>query len=85
MAFDIYKPKNDRPIATIQQADMVNNQRILSGTDPEYLTSRGVFFLDTLVVEAGKTVVIKDGNDETVVSAMTSFSSSKNHIRCLFE
>ena len=82
MAFNIYKPKHDRPLATIQQADMVNNQRILSGTDPEYLTDKGVFFLDTLVIESGKTVIIKDGNDETVVSGMTSFSSSKNHIRC---
>ena len=83
MAFNIYKPKHDRPLATIQQADMVNNQRILSGTDPEYLTDNGVFFLDTLVIESGKAVTIKDGNDETIVTGLTTgFSSSKNHIRC---
>lgn len=82
MAFDIYKPKHDNPLVYITPTDMYNNQRILSGTNPEYLTDNGVFFLDTLVVESGKTVIIKDGNDATIVSDMTSFSSAFNHIRC---
>jgi hypothetical protein len=82
MAFTAYKPYSENPLANISPAEMYNNQRILSGTDPEFLTDHGVFFIDTLVIESGKSITISDGKDQVIVTGMISFSSSKNHIRC---
>lgn len=78
----IYRTPNRHALANISPADMYNNQIILSGTDPEILSEKGIFFLDTLVLDVGKTVEIRDGEDNLIVDNMISFSSSKNHIRC---
>ena len=78
----IYRTPNRHPLANFSPADMYNNQVILYGTDPEILSAKGVFFLDTLVLAAGETVTINDGEDNLIVNNMLSFSSSKNHLRC---
>lgn len=78
----IYRPFRVSPLVNISPAEMYNNQVVLSGTDPEILSARGVFFLDTLVLADGETVDISDGNDNVIVTNMIGFSSSKNHVRC---
>jgi len=82
MANYIYKPYSDNPVGRIAPEDMYRNQRILSGADPEFLSDDGIFYLDSLILASGETVVIKDGQDRVVVPDMISFESAFNHIRC---
>jgi hypothetical protein len=82
MANAIYKPYCDNPVGHIAPQDMYRNQRVLSGTDPEYLSDDGIFFLDTLILESGKTVSITDGKNQSIVTEMISASFNNNHLRC---
>jgi hypothetical protein len=75
----IYKPINDSPISAVSEKEKVENQRIPSGTDPEYLSEKGIFYLDTLIVGSG--VEISDGLGNSIGSGITSFSLNNNHIR----
>lgn len=79
MAFAIYKPKTTTPLKAISGGEMVSNQRVLSGTNPEIEVSGGIFFLDTLIVAAGVTITDWDGN--SLGAGITSFALNNNHIR----
>ena len=78
----IYKPYEDNPLKSFSFGDMVNNQRVLSGTNPELSSTKGSFFLETLIIESGKSVTIKDGKGQTIASGVTSFESAINPLRC---
>lgn len=75
----IYKPVNDAPIVAVSEKEKVENQRILFGTDPELLTDKGIFYLDTLIVGSG--VEITDGKGNSIGTGITGFALNNNHIR----
>ena len=79
MAFAVYKPKTDSPLKVISGAEMYNNQRILSGTDPQLQIDNGIFFLDTLIVSAGVTITDWAGN--SIGTGITGFALNNNHVR----
>lgn len=79
MAFAIYQPSIDNPLMNFSSKDMYNNQKILSGADPELEVADGVFFLDTLIVSSGVTITDWAGN--SVGASITSFQLNNNHIR----
>ena len=70
----VYKPFHDGPVPGIP-----DNQRVLSGTDPELLLSTGVFMLETLLVSSG--VAITDGKDKSLGTGITSFSNDYSPVR----
>jgi len=78
MAFNIYQPKSNAPVRVNAQ-DMIRNQKILNGTNPELEAERGIFFLDTLIVSSGVEITDWDGN--SIGSGITSFQLNNNHIR----
>ena len=80
MAFNIYKSYEETPVQNINFNDLLNNQRVLSGTDPFVLSDRGIFLLEVLVVSG--TVVITDGKDKVVGTAISTFYSSLTPLRC---
>ena len=75
----IYQPATNAPLLNISAKDMYNNQKILSGTNPELEVERGIFFLDTLIVGSGVAITDWDGN--SIGTGITSFALNNNHIR----
>jgi hypothetical protein len=77
----IYQPKTNAPVQIFAQ-DMIRNQKVLSGTDPTILVEKGIFFLDTLVLAAGETVDLADGEGNVIATGVTGFVLTNNHLRC---
>lgn len=78
----IYRHTKTRKISNITLADRLSNQISAYGTDIEYLLPGGIFFLELLVVESSKTVILKDGNGETMATGLTGFSQDHSPILC---
>lgn len=60
--------KNGRMLTNSQDADKINNQIIMTGTDEYFLIGDGTFFLTTFHVVAGQTITVVDGQGNDVIS-----------------
>jgi len=58
----IYKHGAGRAFESNSIGERISNQVVLTGADPEILVPKGVFMLETLVVEATESVELLDGN-----------------------
>lgn len=78
----IYRPGISRQIANIQPSDKLNNQLIVSNeTDFEYITEKGIFFLELFKAPDSEVSEIKDGNDVSVIAAIFSFDQEHTPLR----
>jgi hypothetical protein len=78
----VYRSTNNKPLNGYNPAIRISGQMVLSGTDPEFLTETGVFFLEMLQLGTGATVTIKDGDDVTIATTVSSFSQDQSPLRC---
>lgn len=81
MAFTIYQPQTNAPVQ-IHAQDMIRNQKVLAGENPTILVEKGIFFLDTLILDSGETVDLADGNGNVIATGVTGFVLNNNHLRC---
>jgi hypothetical protein len=80
----IYFPRNQkgsRALSHIRDEDKYNNQVVLNGADDEFLVPNGTFFLEYLLIEAGVSVTIKDGFNNTVADGVTAFNQEHSPLR----
>ena len=80
MAF--YRPPNCLGYAKIGFGERIANQVTFSGTNDKLLIPKGVFLLDYLEIETGKSVTIKDGKGNTIVTGVTQFNQEHMPLRC---
>jgi len=66
----IYKRDSGRALDTNSVGERISNQVVLTGADPEILVPKGVFLLETLVVEATESVELIDGNSVSMGSGI---------------
>ena len=78
----IYRHDNLRAIQSFSLGDRLGNQVEIVGTDEKLLSKKGIFFLELLVVEAGKTVTIKDGKGRVIATGLTGFEQDFSPLRC---
>lgn len=78
----IYRHQNLRALSDISLAERMNNQVELLGTNEKLFLTKGIFFLELLVIEAGKTVTIKDGAGRTIATGLTGFEQDYSPLRC---
>jgi|WetSurMetagenome_2_1015567.scaffolds.fasta_scaffold282708_3 hypothetical protein len=76
-----YRHPSSRVLSRISLEDRFNNQVILSGTSPEQLVPKGIFFLEILVLSSG-TATIADGKGTTIMSGISSFTQENMPLRC---
>lgn len=82
MTYNIYQSFCDAPVGNLNFNELLNNQRVLTGTDPFILTDRGIFLLEVLIVTGSGTVNITDGKDKVVGDKIATFYSSLTPLRC---
>jgi len=78
----IYRHKNLIGLANITIADRMNNQVTFVGSNESLSVTKGIFFLEMLVLESGKTVAIKDGEGNTIATGLTGFEQDFSPLRC---
>jgi hypothetical protein len=78
----IYRHRNVRGLSEIAQSHRLSNQIEFSGNNESLDVPRGIVFLELLILEAGKTVTIRDGEGRTISTGLTSFSQDYSPLRC---
>jgi len=78
----VYRHRNVRGLSEIAVAHHFSNQIELSGTNESLSVPNGIFFLELLVIEAGKTVTILDGEGRTISTGLTGFTQEYSPLRC---
>ena len=81
MAYEIYLPANNKPLV-INEKDRYNNQRVLSGTDAEFLLPKGIFFVEYIQLDTGDTIDLKDGKGNIIAAGILSVPPMYSPIRC---
>ena len=78
----IYRNEVNRSLVNISQDEKMSNQIILYGTDQSFPVSNGFFFLEYLQVDGAGTVTIKDGENNTISTGVTTFSNDYVPLVC---
>lgn len=78
----IYRHRNVRGLSEIAQAHRLSNQVEMSGNNQSLAVPRGIFFLELLILEAGKTVTILDGEGRIISTGVTDLSQDYSPLRC---
>lgn len=78
----IHRQQNLRNVDSILLQNRLSNQLAISGTNESIILTKGIFFLELLIIETGKTVTIKDGDGRTIATSLTSFSQDYSPLRC---
>jgi len=77
----IYQAPNNRKVP-LNGSEHFNDQIILSGVDQAFLVNNGVFFIEHFEAATGTTIIIEDGQGNTIASGVTSFTQDHSPIRC---
>lgn len=78
----IYKPTENRALAEILPEERLSNQVVISGTNDSLSAPKGIFFLELLQLEAGKSITIADGDGNIIATGVTSFEQEHSPLRC---
>lgn len=78
----VYRSTNNKTLNGYNPSIRISGQVVLSGTDPEFVSDNGVFFLEMLQLGTGVTVTLKDGDDVTIATTVSSFSQDQSPLRC---
>jgi hypothetical protein len=76
-----YRHQNGRVLSRVSAEDKLNNQVILTGTDPELSVPKGIFFLETLILSTS-TATIADGDGTTIIAGIASLDQQISPLRC---
>ena len=78
----IYRPLKRGKIADLSPEERLSNQVVLSGTNQTLDVPNGMFCLEYLEMESGKTVTIEDGDGNTIASGVSAFNNDRVPLRC---
>jgi hypothetical protein len=76
-----YRHPSGKVLTRIAIEDRFNNQLVLSGTNPEQLLPKGIFFLEVLVLSSG-TATIADGKGIAIMTGISGFTQEISPLRC---
>lgn len=76
-----YQSRNARKVV-VEEQDRYNEQVILTGNNESFLVPKGVFFIDYVEAVSGTTVTLTDGNGQTIVSSLSSYSQEYSPLKC---
>jgi hypothetical protein len=66
-----YRSVNSGPLPHFSDADRYNNRiAVANETNPQIIVDNGVFFLEHVYLETGKTISIVDGNGQTLMTGL---------------
>jgi len=77
-----YTPSRKLPDGIITAERMLQNQVTFYGTDQSISVQKGTFLLTTLVADGSGSVTIKDGDGNTMLTGVTSFTQDHVPLRC---